>query len=56
MDISEIYVWLHATLAPNINQGGRGHWSVNYTGTQMHMNTISHSLTLKLAYKDLGFA
>ena len=26
---------------PGINQGGRGHWTVDYTGTQSFINTVS---------------
>ena len=29
-------------------EGGRGHWTVNYTGTQSFITTLSYSLAQKL--------
>ena len=31
-------------------QGGRGHWTVNYAGTQCFITTLSYSLVFLLNY------
>ena len=48
-----VHKFIHGN--PSYYQGGRGHWTVNYTGTQSFISTLSYSLAKILSVIMFNF-